>query len=190
MNKNILICGVGGQGILLASDILARVALEAGFDAKKSEVHGMAQRGGAVVSTVKIGKKIYSPLLTENEADFILAFEILEALRRIAFLKKGGIYIINDYKLPPSSVSTGADKYPENIPEILKNCAKEVIIVDGLGLAKQAGNPKTVNTILLGALAKKLDFPIDCWGKVLKEHLPVKILDVNLQAFKLGYGKA
>ncbi|MFA5032677.1 MAG: indolepyruvate oxidoreductase subunit beta [bacterium] len=184
---SVLICGVGGQGILLASDLLGKVAIEAGLDAKKSEVHGMAQRGGAVVSIVRFGVKIYSPIIGENEADFILSFEILETLRQIKFLKKSGVCIVNNYKLPPFSVSTGIDKYPENIPEEIKKHSKEMFLINGLELAKEIGNSKTVNVILLGALAKRLDFPKECWIKTIKEHFPPKIIDINLKAFELGY---
>ncbi|MCK4353212.1 indolepyruvate oxidoreductase subunit beta [candidate division WOR-3 bacterium] len=187
MTKSILICGVGGQGILLASDILALTALKSGFDVKKSEVHGMAQRGGAVTSAVRFGAKVYSPLISENEADIILAFEKLEALRTIKHLKQGGIYIINNYELPPLCVSAGEIEYPTNIIPQLKKVAKEVILVDGLSLARQAGNPRTVNIVLLGALAQKLNFPKEKYFQVIEQRLPEKTWKVNKKAFLLGF---
>ncbi|MDI6840497.1 MAG: indolepyruvate oxidoreductase subunit beta [bacterium] len=185
--KNILICGVGGQGILLASDILAKVALNCGFDVKKSEVHGMAQRGGAVVSAVRFGDKVYSPLVGDKEADIILAFEKLEALRRVNYLKPGGTYIVNDCELPPLLVSMGEEEYPKNIVLQLKKLAKEVVLINGLGLAKQSGNPRTVNIVLLGALAKKFDFPKDKWLQVIKHTVPPKTWAANNKAFLLGF---
>lgn len=186
-NKNILICGVGGQGILLASDILAQIALEFGYDVKKSEIHGMAQRGGAVISAIRFGDKVYSPLLGTHKADIILAFEKLEALRNINYLKPNGIYIVNDYEFPPLSVSMGIEKYPKNVIAQLKKTAKEVKLVDGLSLAKQAGNVKAVNMVFLGTLAKELKLPKQKCLKVIKQSVPLKTREVNQKAFLLGF---
>lgn len=183
MNKSILICGVGGQGILLASNILSKVALESGVDVKKSEVHGMAQRGGNVTSAVKFGEKVYSPLIGKGEADILLSFEKLEALRNIMNLKPRGISIVNDYEFPPMSVTTGAQEYPKNIIDSLKRVAGEVIIVPAFKKANELGNPRVVNIILLGSLAKRLDFPKEKWLDVIKKSIKPKFLEINLKAF-------
>jgi len=187
MTKSILICGVGGQGILLAADILSETALEAGNDVKKSEIHGMAQRGGAVTSAVRFGEKVYSPRIGKGEADILLAFEKLEALRNLASLKQGGVCIVNDYELPPLSVASGNEKYPENIYEIIKKTSEELVVLPAFKLAKELGNSKVVNTILTGALAKKLDFPKDKWLEIIKKNVKPKFLDINLKAFEIGY---
>jgi indolepyruvate ferredoxin oxidoreductase, beta subunit len=185
-NINILICGVGGQGILLAGEILSAVALESGFDVKKSEVHGMAQRGGSVVSHVRFGEKIYSPLISEGEADFIFSFEKMETLRYLPMLKKDGIIIINDQKISPTSISIKSDKYPENITDTCRKYAREVILIDAMQIASKLGNSKTVNVIMLGALSGFLNLQDELWIKCIKTAVKPKFLELNLKAFQEG----
>jgi len=187
VTKSILICGVGGQGILLAGDIIAQTALETGFDVKKSEVHGMSQRGGSVISGVRFGEKVYSPLIGKGDADIILAFEKLEALRVIEYLRPQGLYIVNDYEFPTLKISMGVEEYPKGIIGELKKAAPKVILVDGLGLAKQAGNVKAANVVLLGALGKSLDLPKKSWFSVIEQRVPPKTRQANKRAFLLGY---
>jgi len=184
---SIVVCGVGGQGILTASDIISFVALKEGYDVKKSEVHGMAQRGGSVVSEVRFGEKVYSPLVTDGMADFILSFEKLEALRNLPRLKKGGSVISNDYEIKPAPVLIGDSEYPKDIGERIKKTGVEIKLIDGLKLAKEAGNVRTVNTVLLGALAKKLSFSKEMWIDAILERVPKKTHNENKKAFELGY---
>ena len=183
---NIMIVGVGGQGTLLASRILGGVAIKEGFDVKVSEVHGMSQRGGSVVTYVKYGEKVYSPIIDLGEADIILAFELLEAYRSVPYLKKGGRVLVNDQKMMPMPVITGAMEYPENIGEKLSGMVNTEII-DALSLAKEAGTIKAVNVVLIGFLAKGTDIAKNVWEEVIKETVPAKFLDMNLKAFDLGY---
>lgn len=183
---NIMIVGVGGQGTLLTSRILGNVAIDAGFDVKVSEVHGMSQRGGSVVTYVKFGDKIYSPIVDRGEADLILAFEQLEAYRALPYLRQGGKMIVNVQKIAPMPVITGAAAYPENIPEKLSGVA-DTVLLDALSLAEKAGNGKTVNVVLIGVMARNTDIPYENWVKTIKETVPEKFLAVNLAAFDLGY---
>ena len=185
-SKNIMIVGVGGQGTLLASRILGNVAISEGYDVKVSEVHGMSQRGGSVVTYVKYGKKVYSPIIDKGEADIILAFELLEAERSISFLKKGGKLIVNSQKIDPMPVITGAAEYPADIDKKLSAVA-DTTVVDALSAAKTAGNMKAVNVVLIGVLAKTMDIPYEKWTEALKATVPSKFLDVNLKAFDIGY---
>ncbi len=181
-----MIVGVGGQGTLLASRILGGAVISEGFDVKVSEVHGMSQRGGSVVTYVKYGDKVDSPIIDKGEADVILAFEMLEAYRALPFLKKGGKILANDQKMSPMPVITGAAAYPENIKEKLEAKA-DVTVLDALALAKEAGSPKAVNVVLIGVLAKAMDIPYATWIETLKTTVPPKFLDMNLKAFELGY---
>ena len=183
---NIMIVGVGGQGTLLASRILGKVAIKEGHDVKVSEVHGMSQRGGSVVTYVKYGEKVYSPIIDKGEADIILAFEMLEAMRALPFLKKGGKMIASTQKMNPMPVITGAMEYPADIE---KKIADKVNLqaVDALSLAEQAGNIKAVNVVLIGLLAKSTDTDKQVWIDTIKETVPEKFLEVNLKAFELGY---
>jgi indolepyruvate ferredoxin oxidoreductase beta subunit len=183
---NILICGVGGQGVLLAGDIIAEAAIASGFEAKKSEVHGMAQRGGSVVSHVRYGEKVNSPLIREGEADVILSFEEMETARYLQFLKSGGCLVINRQQVTPMSVATGAADYPADIVERIKQQVKEVVPVDGIKLAEQAGSAKAVNTVLLGALAKRLELAPEKWLEVISRRVPQKTVELNKKAFELG----
>lgn len=186
MTKNIMIVGVGGQGTLLASRIIGKAVISEGFDVKISEVHGMSQRGGSVVTYVKFGDKVYSPIIDKGEADIILAFEMLEALRSLPFLKKGGKMIVNNQMMDPMPVICGNAEYPENIAEKLTKKA-DLKIVDALELAGEAGNLKAVNVVLIGVMAKNTDIKYEVWTEVIKNTVPEKFLDVNLKAFDLGY---
>ena len=186
MTKNIMIVGVGGQGTLLASRILGNTVINEGYDVKVSEVHGMSQRGGSVVTYVKYGEKIYSPIVDCGEADIILAFEMLEAYRALPYLKKGGKMIVNTQSIDPMPVIIGAMEYPENIKEKLADKI-DLLPVDALGLAKEAGNAKAVNVVLIGVMAKLTYIPYENWIETIKTTVPPKFLDVNLKAFDLGY---
>ena len=186
MTKNIMIVGVGGQGTLLASRILGNTVINEGYDVKVSEVHGMSQRGGSVVTYVKYGDKVYSPIIDRGEADIILAFETLEAYRALPYLKKGGRMIINNQKMNPMPVITGAAKYPENITKKISSKVNAEI-VDAVALAKEAGNIKAVNVVLIGVMAKSTDIAYEKWVETIKQTVPEKFIDINLKAFDLGY---
>ena len=185
-NKNIMIVGVGGQGPLLASRILGTLLTNQGYDVKLSEVHGMSQRGGSVVTYVKYGQDIASPIIDQGEADIILAFERLEALRALPYLKKGGKMIVNDRAINPMPVITGAAEYPAGIIEELKKFAN-VISLDALSVAEAAGSVKAVNVVLIGVLAGSTDIPREAWIDALKATVPPKFLEINLRAFDAGY---
>ena len=186
---NIMIVGVGGQGTLLASRILGNAVIRQGYDVKVSEVHGMSQRGGSVVTYVKFGEKVYSPIIGEGEADIILAFELLEAYRALPALKMGGRLIVNDQRINPMPVITGAAQYPDDI--LGKLSAKvNTTAVDALALAKEAGSIKAVNVVLIGVMAKNTDIPYEVWLQTIRETVPPKFLDINLKAFELGYRHA
>ena len=180
---NIMIVGVGGQGTLLASRILGNAVIR---HVKVSEVHGMSQRGGSVVTYVKYGEKVYSPIIDKGEADIILAFEMLEAYRALPWLKKGGKMIVNDQKINPMPVITGATQYPEGIREKL-DAAVDLTAIDALVLAREAGNIKAVNVVLIGVMAKNTTIPYEEWVETIKQTVPAKFLEVNLKAFDLGY---
>jgi len=183
---NILMAGVGGQGTLLASEILSEVLMQAGYDVKKAEVHGMAQRGGSVVSHVRFGKKVYSSIIPEGEVDVLFGFELLETYRYLPLLKKDGAVVVNNLKIAPPSVSIGQGLYPEDLDLKLKQRVNDLRIVDGLALAEQAGNPRTVNTVLLGALSNTLAPSYEQWLSAIKSLVPERFLEVNLRAFELG----
>lgn len=183
---NIMIVGVGGQGTLLASRILGNVAIKMGYDVKVSEVHGMSQRGGSVVTYVKYGEKVYSPIIDRGEADIILAFEILEAYRALPYLKKGGKIIANTQQMNPMPVITGTMEYPKDIEKKLSEKVK-LQAIDALSAAREAGNFKAVNVVLIGLLAKSTDVNKEIWLDTIKDTVPEKLLDVNLKAFEIGY---
>lgn len=184
--KKIMIVGVGGQGTLLASRILGHAVIDMGYDVKVSEVHGMSQRGGSVVTYVKFGEKVHSPIIDRGEADIILAFELLEAYRALPYLKKGGRLIVNNQCINPMPVITGAAAYPENIMDKL-SAKVSATAVDALALAKEAGSIKAVNVVLIGLMAKNTDIPYEVWKKAVTETVPPKFLEINLKAFDLGY---
>ena len=183
---NVLIVGVGGQGIILASDVLGRVAARHGYDVKKNEIHGMAQRGVSVSSHVRFGKKVSSPIIKLGEADVLLSFEQIETLRYFQFLSKDGQVILNDQKILPPAVFTGQQEYPAGIIEKIKEKAPKSVIVNGVEVAQKVGNAKAVNVILLGVLSKYLDIPVNTYEEVLRESLKPKLVDLNLRAFNEG----
>lgn len=186
MVTSIMIVGVGGQGSLLASKLLGRAAMDKGYDVKVSEVHGMSQRGGSVVTYVKYGDKVFSPIIDEGEADIILAFEMLEAYRALPYLKKDGKMIANSQNIDPMPVITGAANYPQDIEKKISEKA-DLKVIDALSLAKEAGNIKAVNVVLIGVMAKSTDIPYEKWIETIKTTVPEKFLEVNLRAFDLGY---
>ncbi len=186
MTKNIMIVGVGGQGTLLTSRILGKLATRAGYDAKLSEVHGMAQRGGSVVTFVRYGDNVAEPIVEEGQADVLIAFERLEALRYIHFLKKDGSVIVNDWRIDPITVVTGVAQYPENIIRTLKE-KRNTIVVEATEEAKKLGAPRTFNVIVLGAAAKYMGFDKEEWLDVIETTVPPKTIEINKKAFEIGY---
>jgi indolepyruvate ferredoxin oxidoreductase beta subunit len=184
--KNIMIVGVGGQGSLLASKLLGHLLLSQGYDVKVSEVHGMSQRGGSVVTYVRYGDKVYSPVIDKGEADYIVSFEILEAARWLPFLKKDGQIVTNTQQIDPMPVITGAAEYPEDLVSKLKETGAKVDALDCLSLAEQAGSAKAVNIVLLGRLSHYFDLPEEAWMKSLEANVPTKFLEMNKKAFELG----
>lgn len=183
---NIMVVGVGGQGTLLTSRIIGKTALKAGYDVKMSEVHGMAQRGGSVVTFVRYGKKVYEPVVEEGSVDLLISFERLEALRYAHFLKKDGVIVVNDTRIDPMTVVIGAKQYPENIIETLKK-DHTVYSIDGGEVASKLGNPKVLNSVVLGLASKYTEFSEEDWIKVLQETVPQKTVEINTSAFKAGY---
>lgn len=187
---NVLLVGVGGQGTILASKILTHVAIAQGYEVKMSEIHGMAQRGGSVVTQVRMGENVYSPVIEPGEADFIVAFEQLEAYRWAHFLKKDGVMIVNTQKIVPLTVLIGANTYPKTILGDLKERVERFIGLDGLKLASDAGNAKATNVVLMGVLSKYMDFPEDSWQNALVAKIPAKLLELNKKAFAYGVAEA
>lgn len=186
--KNIMIVGVGGQGTLLASKVLGQVLLSQGYDVKVSEVHGMSQRGGSVVTYVRYGEKVYSPVIDLGEADIILSFELLEAARWLEYLKPGGLIITNTQRMEPMPVITGAAVYPENLVEKMQNAGAVVNGQDFLALAEEAGTAKAVNIALLGCLSRSFDIPEETWIDAIEATVAPKFIDLNKKAFRLGRG--
>ena len=184
---DVLMVGVGGQGTILASKVLAAAAQAVGYDIKVSEIHGMAQRGGSVVTQVRLGEKVYSPLIAEGEADVVLAFEELEALRWLPFLKPGGTIIINNQQINPIPVLAGAAQYPQEIIEQIRAKGVNVLVLQATEQATAAGSPKAANVVLLGALAQKLTIGEDIWREALGANVPPHLLAINNQAFTSGY---
>ena len=186
MTKNIMIVGVGGQGSLLASKMLGQLLLSQGYDVKVSEVHGMSQRGGSVVTYVRYGEKVYSPIIDKGTADFIISFEKLEATRWVPYLKKGGKIIMSTQEIDPMPVIIGAAQYPENLVEKMKEAGADVDAIDALDLAMQAGSSKAVNLVLMGRLSKYFDATEEAWMEALEACVPAKFLELNKKAFSLG----
>ena len=186
MTKSIMLVGVGGQGTLLASRILGSVLLSQGYDVKVSEVHGMSQRGGSVVTYIKYGEKIFSPVIEKGEADVIVAFEQLEAARWLPYLKKGGIIITNTQKIAPMPVIMGVQEYPEELIEKIRAKGVDITAVDALSLAEEAGSSRAVNVVLMGLISKTAGFPVEVWEKALEECVPAKALEINKKAFASG----
>lgn len=183
--KNIMIVGVGGQGTLLTSRILGGITVDAGYDVKLSEVHGMAQRGGSVVTFVRYGEKVAEPIVEEGQADVLIAFEMLEALRYAHFLKKDGAIVVNTHRIDPITVVTGMAEYPDNIIEDLEKEYK-VFKVDAMEEALKLGNPRVFNIIVLGVAARHMDFSKEAWLKVIEKTVPPKTVEINKRAFLLG----
>ena len=185
---DVLITGVGGQGVVLASDIIGETAIAAGFDVKKTETLGMAQRGGSVVSHVRMGEKVWSPLIKEGEVDLILAFEKLEAARWSHYLKSGAVVVINDYEQPPQSVSLGQEKYPtdKELVTALKRRTDKIYIIDGNKKVKELGNVRTLNIFMLGCFAAFAPMDDKFWQASITQRMPENIRDINLKAFALG----
>ena len=184
--KNVMIVGVGGQGSLLASKLLGRVLLEQGYDVKVSEVHGMSQRGGSVVTYVRYGDKVASPVIDQGEADFIVSFELLEAARWLSYLRPDGQIVTSTQQIDPMPVVTGKAAYPENLVEKMKAAGAKVDALDCLSLAKEAGSSKAVNIVLMGRLSHYFDLPEEAWQKSLTAMVPPKFLELNRKAFALG----
>jgi indolepyruvate ferredoxin oxidoreductase beta subunit len=183
---NVLVAGVGGQGVILASDIMSEVFMEAGYDVKKSEVHGMAMRGGIVTSHFRFGKKVYSPLIKEGEVDILFAFEQVEGLRWINHLRPDGKIIMNDHKVNPPIVNLGEMEYPNQIPEKIRKKFKGFYLVRGTEVALQMGDARAANVVLLGAISKFFDVKEDIWLKTILSHLPPKVHELNKKAFVAG----
>ena len=186
MTKNIMIVGVGGQGTLLTSRVIGKTALEAGYDVKISEVHGMAQRGGSVVTFVRYGEKVCEPVCEEGQADVIIAFERLEAQRYAHFLKKDGVLVVNDCKIEPMTVVIGAKEYPEGILESLKT-EHTVYSIDGQKIAIELGNAKVLNSVVLGFAAPYIGFDKEAWLSIVEKTVPQKTIEINKKAFAYGY---
>ena len=184
--KNIMIVGVGGQGTLLTSRILGGITVDAGYDVKLSEVHGMAQRGGSVVTFVRYGEKVAEPIVEEGQADLLIAFETLEAKRYAHFLKKDGVLVVNEHRIDPITVVTGAATYPEGIVEELEK-EYSVLKINAMDEALKLGNSKVFNIIVLGMAAKHMDFSKEDWLKVIEKTVPPKTVEINKKAFLLGF---
>jgi len=185
---DLIVTGVGGQGNVLASDIIGAIAIEAGYDVKKTDTLGMAQRGGSVVSNVRIARQVYSPLIKKGEADILIGFEKLEAARWSYYLRRGGIAIVNNHSLPPLSVSLGHEQNPgdERIADILRQRTDRVYFVEGTRSAKELGNIKALNIFMLGCLAIFLPFKLNTWKDSISQFLPAKVRQINVAAFDLG----
>lgn len=183
---DVVLAGVGGQGAVLTARVLAETALSAGYDVKTSEVHGMAQRGGSVVSMVRWGEKVYSPLIPLGGADYLLAFELLEGMRRLEYLSYDGTAIVNDYRLDPLPVLRGDAQYPGNALDSIRAYVAHMVELDARRMAAEAGNPRALGSILLGVLSTFLDFPPAAWESAIDRFIPAKAREVNLKAFALG----
>ena len=183
---NVLLVGVGGQGILLASEIISEAAMLAGFDVKKSEIHGMSQRGGSVVSHVRYGTEVFSPIIPEGEGDILFGFELMETCRSLPLLKPGGTVVANDLQISPPSILMGLELYPEGLVERIRGQFADFLLVDGQKMAADAGNVRAANTVLLGAVSKRLSISEEYWMKAVEKMVPAKAVDVNKRAFLLG----
>jgi indolepyruvate ferredoxin oxidoreductase beta subunit len=187
MNTSIMIVGVGGQGTLLASRILGNVAIKCGYDVKVSEVHGMSQRGGSVVTYVKYGERVDSPVICKGEADFLLSFELCEAARWLPYLKKDGIVVTSTQEIMPMPVITGQADYPANVYGRLEELNKNIVVIDALNKAGEAGNTKAVNVVMIGALCALIGISYEVAEKAIERCVPARLLEINIKALKLGY---
>jgi indolepyruvate ferredoxin oxidoreductase beta subunit len=186
ITTNILVAGVGGQGVILASDIMSEVFMEAGYDVKKSEVHGMAMRGGIVTSHFRFGKKVYSPLIKEGEVDILFAFEQLEGLRWVNHLRPNGKIVMNDHIINPPAVNLGEIEYPKAVPEMIRSKIKNFYLIRGTEIALQLGDVRAANVVLLGAISKFFEVNEDLWLKTILNYLPPKVHELNKKAFSEG----
>ena len=184
---SILVAGVGGQGTLLTAKVLGNLLTSEGFDVKISEIHGMAQRGGSVVTHVRYGSKVYSPIVEPAGADIIIGFEKMEALRWAHYLKPGGKMIVNDQKILPMPVISGVAEYPDDILKQLKEICSDLYVLDAVSIAKKIGNTKVFNVVVLGVLARFMDIDLDSWSRAMHKTVPERFLDLNLKAFELGH---
>jgi len=184
--KNVIFAGVGGQGVILASKVLMEAAIHKGFDVKESEVHGMAQRGGSVDCNIRFGEKVYSPLIPKGGADFVVSLELLESMRRLEYLAKDAVLIVNREQIDPTPVVIGAMKYPDDIEAWLKSNFKNTVVVDTAEALKEAGTKKALNIVMLGTLSKYLDFEIPIWEDAIRSLVKEKFIDHNIKAFHLG----
>jgi indolepyruvate ferredoxin oxidoreductase, beta subunit len=184
--KNVIFCGVGGQGVILASKVLMEVAVKAGYDVRESEIHGMAQRGGSVECNVRFGKKVYSPLIEKGNADFVVSFELLESLRKLEYLKTDGVLISNNLKIEPSTVANGAAVYPADIEAWLSSNVKNARIIDTAPVLKEIGNAKALNILMLGVLSQSLDFSLEEWHCAIRSLVKESFVDMNIAAFNKG----
>jgi indolepyruvate ferredoxin oxidoreductase beta subunit len=183
---SIVLAGVGGQGILLASEITAQAAMLAGFDVKTNEVHGMAQRGGSVLAQIRYGKKVYSPIVAKGTAKVLLSLEQIEALRFSDYLLPDGVAVVSSQAIIPVTVSSGAAKYPQDIKQMLEDVFKKLVFIDAVKIAIEAGNIRTANVVLLGAMSNHLDLPIECWQKAIEIAVKGKYTELNKKAFEAG----
>ena len=184
--QNIMIVGVGGQGSLLASKLLGRLLLDRGYDVKVSEVHGMSQRGGSVVTYVRFGERVFSPVIDLGQADYIVSFELLEAARWTSYLKKGGAIVTSTQRINPMPVITGVATYPDALVEKITAAGLAVDCINARALAERAGSVKAVNLVLMGRLSRYFDFPVEQWRRAIEKSVPEKYLALNQQAFQLG----
>ncbi|HEY3377174.1 MAG TPA: indolepyruvate oxidoreductase subunit beta [Armatimonadota bacterium] len=183
---NILIVGVGGQGIVLAGDVIGLAARLAGLEAKASEIHGMSQRGGSVISEVRFGAQVFSPLIPPPGADFVLAFELLEGLRGLERLRPGGVAIVNRQRITPASVTYGSAQYPDDAEGDITRACPDAVIVDALQLAQELGNARAINSILMGVLAGRCAIPLPCWEDAIRQIVKPRFVELNLTAFHRG----
>jgi len=187
-SMNFVLVGVGGQGAILASDLLSELGLKLGFDVKKAEVHGMSQRGGSVISHLRWGSQVFSPIIPRGEADVLIAFEKIESVRFLDLLKPGGLILVNDYAIEPLTVNTAGIPYPKDdyLKEALKQVTTRVHWIKGMDIAEKLGNTRTANVVLLGALSALLDLDPSCWDDALQIRVPPKYLELNRKAFQAG----
>ncbi|MGE5398525.1 MAG: indolepyruvate oxidoreductase subunit beta [Chitinophagales bacterium] len=183
---NILIVGVGGQGTLLASRVIAQAAIDLGYDVKVSEIHGMAQRGGSVVSQVRYGHKVYSPIIKKGEADIILAFEKLEAARYLEFLKDGGLIVINNERIDPLPVMNGESQYPDNLEKAIADVVPRTVVLDATDMARECGNDRAANIVMVGLMGKAIGIPDASLDQAIRKLVPQKVMDINLKAAESG----
>ncbi|MGI6486362.1 MAG: indolepyruvate oxidoreductase subunit beta [Thermoanaerobacterales bacterium] len=186
MLKSLMLVGVGGQGTILTSKILSEGLVRCCYDVKMSEIHGMSQRGGSVNTQIRFGDKVYSPVISTADADLLVAFEKIEALRYLCYLKKGGTVLVNDYEIYPPSVLTGIDRYPEGVIEKLKSSVENSVLIDAARIAERLGNVRTQNMVILGAIVKTLGVQKLDWSHIIKEFLPKRLHEINIMAFNAG----